>query len=54
MSTEEGKSWASKKGFFFMEVSAKTNKDKCVDVAFMELFKEIYLNMDESVAERNK
>lgn len=53
MSVEEAKEWANKKNFFFMEVSAKENKDDCVGKGFMELFKEILKEMEGERVETN-
>ena len=47
ISQEEGREWAEGNGFFFMEVSAKENKDECVAIAFDELLKEIKNDMRE-------
>ncbi len=38
---EEAKSYAEQNGFFYMEVSAKTNADECVNLAFDQLLGEI-------------
>ncbi len=40
VSTEEGKDFAKKNGLFFNETSAKSNVDKCVNKAFLELLEE--------------
>ncbi len=47
--TEVAKLFAKEKGYYFMEVSAKTNSDDCVSKAFAELVRGIMvgLNKDE-------
>ena len=47
VSTEEGESFAKKKGCFFMEVSAKDDDDKSVSKAFNILLEEMVENQDE-------
>lgn len=37
-----------------MEVSAKLNLNQCVEKAFKELFREIYMGLDGSWEEQNK
>ena len=41
VSIEEAKSYAKDKGYYYMEVSAKTNQNNCVTMAFLELVKNI-------------
>ena len=43
--SDKGLEWAKEKSIFFMEVSAKTNDDECVNKAFNILFKEILKEM---------
>ena len=54
VSLEEGRDWANSKGFFFMEVSAKTNQDDCVTVGFNELIRDILKSMEPSKKEEVK
>ena len=35
----EGKNWAKDNNLYFMEISAKTNQENCVNKAFDVLFK---------------
>ena len=37
VTVQEGEDWAKSKGFYFMEVSAKTNENLCVNGAIEEL-----------------
>ena len=41
LTQEEAKQYAEATGLFFMEVSAKSNENQCVNLAFETLFKEI-------------
>ena len=47
VSLEEAKTWAEERGYFFMEVSAKLNKDDCVNKAIIELIKSIRDDLNE-------
>ena len=42
----EGKNWAKDHNLYFMEISAKTNSEQCVNKAFDVLFKQILSDMD--------
>ena len=39
-----GEQKAKEEGLFFMEVSAKMNMEKCVEIAFNEFLKQIWEN----------
>lgn len=54
VSLEEGKNWAEKNGFFFMEVSAKVNKEDCVNKAIFELIESVMEDLNEEDVIRNK
>ncbi len=51
ISKEEGISWAEKQNMFFMEVSAKSNENQCVNKAMDELIREILKDMKGDRAE---
>ena len=55
VTTEDGRSLAEKRGLFFMETSAKTNADDCVDRAFQVLLDEITRKLElEEVIQKEK
>ncbi len=41
VSVEEGKLFAAQRGYYYMEISAKTNEKNCISAAFEELLKGI-------------
>ena len=45
VSEEEGLDWAKENNLYYMEVSAKTNADECVNKALDILFREILKEM---------
>ena len=54
VSEEEGKEFAQANNLFFMEVSAKTNSDQCVNKAFNVLFAQILKHMDGDKGKQNR
>ena len=51
ITTEQGEQMAKEKGMFFMETSAKTNQDSCVENAFSVLLQEIVRKSEDRVKE---